>query len=757
MRKSLLYAIIFSVMLTLLLIPSFSSAQTFDALTDVRSALAEAETVDEQLSVLYDASVQFSAVLEREGWEADLNVKPAEELPEDLHPSMETLSAMEKVPLTMEDFDGAKFIAVYNNNDTVYLLGDVQIRLPKENRAASLEEADAVLYLVQRMEGRSDYSGSAYNRVYEFYVFKRGENAYTSAYRDASTPPAWGYGTLRGSTIEMSSLWNGLRPWFYGVIDLTYPEGTASFRIVGESCWLAGLEGEFVRYEVPAEVEGYPVNGIEECINDTLEELVLPEGIEWIGTISGEKINQLNFPSSLRRITGWIKIPGDINLNEGLEEIGQYALDYGRGEHFALPSTLKTVSSLYYGTDSSYLILPEDLKIPSEYFLNNEGNLISIYVPSSVKTLDASIFNRKKSVRIYTPEGSPAAQRSEQNNLDWVACESPEDMPIPYHGSEGDYEYGIAGDEAIIMKYTGSDSLVRIPDHLGGYPVVSMRNFAFRCNSAIRAIILPDTMIRVDDACIDSCTALEALFVPASLTGYSDYWTRWKTIVTTSDAPITADLTENGTEWREWTAEQEAEYEVEPESWDDAQAAALQQVGSVLTFGVYEQDGDENNGPEPVEWIVLAVEEGRSLLISRKALAHEQLNDGTWSTMDYEETNIRKWMVTELWKEMFTPSQWEMVDVHTIQGYLYEWKEKIFLLSVDEADQYFESDEARICMMRSEDGEERPVEWWLRTHGQGGGPYIRFVRNTGYNRTEDGEPFRMKKGIRPAIWVKTGH
>ena len=38
-------------------------------------------------------------------------------------------------------------------------------------------------------------------------------------------------------------------------------------------------------------------------------------------------------------------------------------------------------------------------------------------------------------------------------------------------------------------------------------------------------------------------------------------------------------------------------------------------AGNVVTFGRYEQDGDEANGPEAVEWIVLEVADGKATLL----------------------------------------------------------------------------------------------------------------------------------------------
>ena len=49
-------------------------------------------------------------------------------------------------------------------------------------------------------------------------------------------------------------------------------------------------------------------------------------------------------------------------------------------------------------------------------------------------------------------------------------------------------------------------------------------------------------------------------------------------------------------------------------------AQSFDTISGIVTFGRYEQDGNEENGPEEIEWIVLDVKDGRSLLISRYAL-----------------------------------------------------------------------------------------------------------------------------------------
>ena len=53
---------------------------------------------------------------------------------------------------------------------------------------------------------------------------------------------------------------------------------------------------------------------------------------------------------------------------------------------------------------------------------------------------------------------------------------------------------------------------------------------------------------------------------------------------------------------------------------------ALLAVGSIITFGAYEQDNNTRNGKEPIEWQVLEIKGGRALLISKYGLDAKRYN-----------------------------------------------------------------------------------------------------------------------------------
>ena len=51
-------------------------------------------------------------------------------------------------------------------------------------------------------------------------------------------------------------------------------------------------------------------------------------------------------------------------------------------------------------------------------------------------------------------------------------------------------------------------------------------------------------------------------------------------------------------------------------------------VGDILTFGHYEQDNDQQNGREPIEWVVLDIQNNQALLLTRYAIDSRYYHPG---------------------------------------------------------------------------------------------------------------------------------
>ena len=101
--------------------------------------------------------------------------------------------------------------------------------------------------------------------------------------------------------------------------------------------------------------------------------------------------------------------------------------------------------------------------------------------------------------------------------------------------------------------------------------------------------------------------------------------------------------------------------------------ASFDRVGSIVTFGRYEQDGDEENGPEGIRWIVLDTQEGKSLLLSLYGLDaapyHPKSKNITW-----KDCALRKWLNGEFLQTAFTKEEQQAilttkVDNSASQGY----------------------------------------------------------------------------------------
>ena len=187
-------------------------------------------------------------------------------------------------------------------------------------------------------------------------------------------------------------------------------------------------------------------------------------------------------------------------------------------------------------------------------------------------------------------------------------------------------------------------------------------------------------------------------------------------------------------------------------------------IGDIITFGSYEQD--EWSGTDPIEWQVLAIENGRALLLSRYGLEtkmfHNTMADITWDNSD-----LRNWLNGSFYNNSFTSSEkariqkvWNSNPDNTENGIEgpNDTQDNIFLLSIDEAKKYLLTDSSRLCeatyhakqngALVNPDGYS---SWWLRT------PSRRRQRNAFVlaNGSVSGGTIVANEDfvVRPALWL----
>jgi len=164
-----------------------------------------------------------------------------------------------------------------------------------------------------------------------------------------------------------------------------------------------------------------------------------------------------------------------------------------------------------------------------------------------------------------------------------------------------------------------------------------------------------------------------------------------------------------------------------------AKSAASIKVGDTVTFGSYEQDNNKTNGAEAIEWIVLSKNTDDSfIVISKYGLDNVPYNK-TYTDVTWETCSLRKWLNDEFFNAAFNAEQKAMIktakvtpDENTALELFPEeqgkaTRDKVWILSIAEAEKYFKSDESRVCSAtkyakgRGVYVHNNSAYWWLRT------------------------------------------
>ncbi len=195
-------------------------------------------------------------------------------------------------------------------------------------------------------------------------------------------------------------------------------------------------------------------------------------------------------------------------------------------------------------------------------------------------------------------------------------------------------------------------------------------------------------------------------------------------------------------------------------------------VGGTYKFGAYEQDNNTSNGKEDIEWLILAKEEDKLLLISDKALDCQPYNE-SYDNVTGVTCSLRKWMNSTFLNSAFSTEEQKKIQSFTLSEVNSEHVEtatvKVLLLDTDEVKQYFSSDKERMCVptayakangAHTEDSYSAyytkdgaaTCGWWVRSPGYS---QNRAVYVADYGGIIELGAFVTYSyiGVRPAIWI----
>lgn len=196
-------------------------------------------------------------------------------------------------------------------------------------------------------------------------------------------------------------------------------------------------------------------------------------------------------------------------------------------------------------------------------------------------------------------------------------------------------------------------------------------------------------------------------------------------------------------------------------------------VGQRYYFGNY----DQGNGKSQISWIVIKIEGNKALLLSEKILDEKPYHDNYVDEIKWENCSLRKWLNNDFYNTAFSSSEKSrIVEVvnknpatsgtdsnygfyHYVEGGK-DTKDKVFLLSIDEAKDFYKKIGAWRCYYTEKvarmggyaaDVEFGPV-WWLRSPGISEN-CAAMVYSQGILDNCFEPVWVITIGVRPAIWI----
>lgn len=208
--------------------------------------------------------------------------------------------------------------------------------------------------------------------------------------------------------------------------------------------------------------------------------------------------------------------------------------------------------------------------------------------------------------------------------------------------------------------------------------------------------------------------------------------------------------------------------------------------GQKIYFGRYEQDGDRKNKGEKIAWLVLDVEKDKALLISKDILDIRAYHKENQDEVFWADSSVRKWLNKKFLNSAFSKEEKGKIVTSLVMNNKTDegkdggdhTKDKIFLLSLEEAKKYFKADSDRISkftkysenmakkiVMKNNYFSEENFKnfvirdkkgswfWWLR--GQGDDVFNATCVEDNGNVAENGYLAGYEHGgVRPAMWIK---
>lgn len=174
-------------------------------------------------------------------------------------------------------------------------------------------------------------------------------------------------------------------------------------------------------------------------------------------------------------------------------------------------------------------------------------------------------------------------------------------------------------------------------------------------------------------------------------------------------------------------------------------------IGYEFTYGSYEQDANANNGKEPIDWIVVSIDQSNDTMtvLSKYCLDVEVYNKKTKETA-WKNSHMREWLNEVFYVAAFTPAEQQMI----LETEVDKSKDHVFLLNSKQVDALLED---KLCFATAF-AKQRGIfvgqstgtsSWWVRESKTSS--KATYVGSKGEIRSKNNKVTATDNGIRPAM------
>ncbi len=315
---------------------------------------------------------------------------------------------------------------------------------------------------------------------------------------------------------------------------------------------ITGYDGPWNSFSIPSKINGYTVSeiGAEAFKGKTnITSVSIPSTVTAIGenAFSGcTKLSSISLPSTVTSIgqkAFYNTAATSITIPSSMTAIGDYTF-YGMSklESISIPSKVTKIGSYAFGhckaltsvtipnnvtsigfgafyncTKLSSLTIGSGVtSIGGTSFCNTA--LTSQYIPKTVTSIGSYAFGYKYADSTYTRDSAFTEISGYPNTAAQTYCKN---YNVPFK-SLLQYSTSSDGKSIKIEKYTGTDTVVVIPDKIDGLPVTSIASYAFN-GTNVTKVTLPSGMTALDGYAFYGASNLTTVNLPSTITFIGAY------------------------------------------------------------------------------------------------------------------------------------------------------------------------------------------------------------------------------------------